>query len=224
MRPGDQFRSVRALVVMLCCLLAAAGEAVAQDAPGLPVELLLAAALQESTHAPQPFNATLHLAHDGVARTMALHVDGPKVRVQYGATAQVERQDLGRLWLFDVKKQTFLDLPLGRDTLASPALLRQECTITPQGEEMVDGRRSLKYHVRMPNRFYEPELLRPADEARQVEMTVWHSPELGVLLRREGPGNATMTLADIIPGPQSMELFQVPDGYRRASLPANFAK
>lgn len=224
----------RVLSAGVCLLMLAGWECLAiaeaqAQAPttvqaGLPVELLLAMALQDVASPAQPFNATLQLTQAGAARSMTLFVDGPKIRVQHGNTAQVERQDLGRLWLFDLKQHTFLDLPLARDSLPPPALLRQECVITPQGEEDVDGRRAARYHIRMPGRFIEPQLVRPTEETQQVELTIWHSPELGALLKREGPGNATMVMTGIVTGPQAAELFQIPEGYRRAPLPAAFAK
>ncbi|GAB7081394.1 hypothetical protein [Megalodesulfovibrio paquesii] len=224
---GPHARKVLVMLAAMVWALWSQHEAWAQ--PNQPtgcfsVELLLSMALQEASGGPAPFNATIHAARAGRSQDMTLFVDGPKARLQYGNTAQVERRDLGRLWLFDLEKKTFLDLPLGRDTLPPPALLRQETTLTPQGEEEIDGRKTLKYHVQMPARFFEPQLISPVDDTRYVELTVWHSPELGVMLRRLGPDNATMTMERISQGPQAAELFQIPDGFRKAGLPVSFAK
>lgn len=234
---------MRLAIFALLLALLFPGPACAQQAPPFPLRLLT------SLYVPQPaggqadggrqtaaqpgpsFNATVLLQFPGATagkgkqvRAVQMYVDGAKALAHHGKSIQIERYDLGRIWLLDIAGRTVLDMPLAQDRLPPSAVLRRHVAITVEGEEEWEGVETIKARVRMPAVLVESDLLPAESEGDMVEMLVWYAPSLGVFVKREGPGDAAMTMAHIQHGPQSSELFMIPDGYRAAGPPASFSQ
>jgi hypothetical protein len=76
------------------------------------------------------------------------------------------------------------------------------------GEESIDGRKVEKW-----------EMITSAPNQQSTSTFQWYDPELDLAVREEFPGGYVSRLQDISVGAQPDDLFSVPAGYTRMSLP-----
>jgi hypothetical protein len=76
------------------------------------------------------------------------------------------------------------------------------------GEETVNGRQTEKWKI---------EMTRP--DGQTVSTFEWYDPELGMAVKQEFPGGMVSELTNIRVGPQPDQLFGIPAGYERMSMP-----
>lgn len=170
--------------------------------------------------AASPCNATIYLRGEGAQQQLLLFLDKGALRLETGATVTIERRDLGRLWVLDKTARTFLDAPLLPSQLPDPGEARRSIRIVHEGDETLDGKPVWRFAATMPVRFLTAMLTQhlgpqPEDDAETV--TVWWRPDLGLVVKRLGPGESSLELKDIQLGPQSPSRFEIPDGYRLAT-------
>lgn len=94
-------------------------------------------------------------------------------------------------------------------------MLRQEL---PSGEKMKRSSEGTESLAGRETEKWKIELTRP--DGQTVSTFEWYDPELEIAIKQEFPGGMVSEMTNIRVGPQPDELFGVPAGYERMSMPS----
>jgi hypothetical protein len=127
-------------------------------------------------------------------------IDGRAAAVWEIVVTQQGKPMKGTQWIDKERGPSFMlrqELPTG-----------EKMTRSLVGQETVNGRETEKWKI---------EMTRP--DGQTVSTFEWYDPELEMAIKQEFPGGMVSELTNIRVGPQPDQLFGIPAGYERMSMP-----
>jgi hypothetical protein len=115
-------------------------------------------------------------------------------------SGKTPRGEIQRTLWIDKQRKIPLRQENGRGDVAELRLL---------GKEQFAGRMVEKWQMSMTH------------EQQTFRSFQWYDPRLQLTIREEVPGRSVKELSNIKEGPQGLELFQIPAGFRKQQLPTN---
>lgn len=156
------------------------------------------------------YNATL----DGVTGTARISAAGDRVLMkshgQRKTSVSILRYDRGIAWLLAPTLGIYREIPLSALHKEFPLFFDPTIQIarTELGKELLDGRETMKYAVEI------------TQNGAIFKGFLWEAvPPLPVPLRWEDERGRVATWEDVVVGPLSPALFEIPDGYKAADTP-----
>ncbi len=131
------------------------------------------------------------------------------MEIEGGAASTIARPDQKVMWLLFPMMKVYMEVPLKSGELKNILTMPQDRSrMKLLGQEKVQGYVTDKYEMPL------------TVMGKETRAFIWLSPQLGFPLKMAlTDGSLTMEYQDIKEGRVSGDLFEVPDGYKKMSMP-----
>lgn len=133
-----------------------------------------------------------------------------KLRMEMGGTVIITRLDKNRSWVFIPQERLYMEQPINRKFVTSTSVkFRNETGRELLGRETISGVTADKYKVTYTK------------SSGPASLFQWIAPDTGIPVRTAAAdGSWSVEYRTIRPGPVDPELFEIPEGYAPAQMPA----
>jgi outer membrane lipoprotein-sorting protein len=160
------------------------------------------------------FSAVVVTRADSQETKGKIYIQGEKMRQEFsspeGKTVNIARPDKKVMWVLMPSQKMVMEMPFSQaDLKKTMAMPKDKAEMKLLGPETVNGYETEKYETSMKT------------NGKTVKSFVWVSKKLGVPLKMVSEdGKFSMEYLEIKEGGVAAELFEVPQGYQKMTMPA----
>lgn len=153
---------------------------------------------------------------DMVTKTGSMTMNGKwyaskgKMRMETGPSIMITDMNAKKSWMVMPSSKSYMEMDFskaaGQMHTGTNPCSTPEMTCKQVGKETIDGRSAIKWEITMTT------------AGKAMTSTSWIDEKLGIPLKTEAAGT-TMELKNVKEGPQPDNLFEVPAGYKKTTMP-----
>lgn len=155
------------------------------------------------------FSADIVSSGKGGSFQGKMFVTDQKIRTEMPGAVSIVRMDQNIAWVIMPGQKMYMEQPIDPKMISGAAeKMPGEIERKMLGEETIDGRPAIKYHIAYESNGMRESILQWSDKASSVPVKVTAED-----------GSWSMEYKNLKIGPQDPSLFEVPQGYTKFAMP-----